>query len=202
MDHYPAFLLIAALAVISPGPAVALTLCNAVTHGTREAMAGILGMAVGALVVGLAASSGLGALLSESGQAEGMLKSAGAAYLIYLGGRRWWASSERQASGLRTPHSGFSRRVGEGLLLQLTNPKTLLFMFAVFPQFIAPREPALPQFLAMTLTFSLLDVVVHSGYALVARRARAWLDTERGAHLTNRVTGTLFVLLGVALAVG
>jgi homoserine/homoserine lactone efflux protein len=88
----------------------------------------------------------------------------------------------------------------EGLSLQLTNPKAIFFFLSVFPQFLDHARPMAPQFAVLVLTYSTLVVLIHSGYALSAQRARSWLGSERGGRTMNRVGGATFVFFGAALA--
>ena len=90
--------------------------------------------------------------------------------------------------------------LGEGLSLQLTNPKAIFFFLAVFPQFIDPAPSYATQFAALVLTYSALVVTIHSGYAFFARRAKGWLTPERGGRTVNKSAGATFVFFGAVLA--
>ena len=188
---YPVFLLVAATTVLSPGPGVVMTLTNALRHGFRGTFGGILGISAGAFAVATLSATGLGVLLATSAAAFTVMKYVGAAYLVYLGIRLW-----------RSPAAptGFGRRFMEGLSLQLTNPKAIFFFLSVFPQFLDHARPMPPQFAVLVLTYSTLVVLIHSGYALSAQRARSWLGSERGGRTMNRVGGATFVFFGAALA--
>ncbi|GLS14743.1 LysE family translocator [Hydrogenophaga electricum] len=199
MEQFASFLLVASLAVLSPGPGVAMTLGNAMHHGLRGAASGILGLAIGAMLIGVIASSGLSAALKTSDAAMAALKFMGAAYLVYLGMHRWWTLARLSSPRSGTSRQSHGRRFMEGVLLQLTNPKAVLFMLAMFPQFITPQKPVFPQFLLLTLTYSLLDILIHAAYAAAAHRARPWLRSEHSARLISRISGTLFVLFGLLL---
>jgi homoserine/homoserine lactone efflux protein len=194
---YPVFLLVAMTTVLSPGPGVVMTLTNALRHGFRGSFGGILGISAGALAVATLSATGLGVLLATSAAAFRVMKYVGAAYLIYLGVRLWRAPVTPIVAGPAAP-AGFGRRFLEGLSLQLTNPKAIFFFLSVFPQFLDHARPVAPQFL-LVLTYSTLVVVIHSGYALGAQRARRWLGSERGGRTMNRVGGATFVFFGAAL---
>lgn len=199
MELYSLFLLMAAATVLSPGPGVVMTLSNALRHGMHGTLGGILGIAVGALVVAAISATSLGVLLATSAQAFTVLKFVGAAYLIYLGVRLWRAPPFDFAN--RPAHrTGFGRRFIEGLSLQLTNPKAIFFFLSIFPQFIHPDTSYSVQFGALVLTYSALVLVIHCGYALFAKRAKSWLTSARGGRLVNRAAGTTFVFFGAALA--
>lgn len=196
MDRYPLFVAMAALAILSPGPGVVLTLTNAIRHGWRGAIGGILGIACGAWLVAAACAGGLGLLLAASTTAFAIMKLLGAAYLIVLGVRLWRAPVAVQA---QAPQAA-ARRFAQGLSLQVTNPKAVFFFLAIFPQFTDVARPDARSFVLLVLTYAVLIVVIHSGYALLASRAQRWLGSPAGARGVNRVSATAFVCFGVALA--
>jgi threonine/homoserine/homoserine lactone efflux protein len=199
MTLYPVFLAVAATTVLSPGPGVVMTLTNSLRYGFRGTLGGILGIATGALVVAALSATGLGVLLATSAMAFTVLKYAGAGYLIYLGLRLWRAPAFRFEERAHRP-AGMGRRFAEGLSLQLTNPKAIFFFLSVFPQFIDPAHAFGGQFALLVVTYSLLVILIHCGYALSAQRARRWLVSERGGRAVNRVGGAAFVCFGAALA--
>lgn len=199
MALYLLFLAVAGLTVLSPGPGVLLTLSNSIRHGFRGAFGGILGISAGTLLVASLSATGLGVLLAGSGAAFIALKYAGAAYLIHLG-VRLWRSPPRPLRAPDATAGGGARRFVEGLSLQVTNPKAIFFFLSVFPQFIQPGRAATGQFALLVLSYSLLVILIHSGYALCARGASRWLGSEWGARAVNRAGGAAFVLFGAALA--
>lgn len=198
MNLYLLFLTVATLTVLSPGPGVLMTLTNALRYGLRGTIGGILGIAFGALLVAGISATTLGAVLAASALAFTVLKLAGAAYLIYLGARLWRSPPVPVASE-RAHQASFQRRFLEGLSLQLTNPKAIFFFLSVFPQFIEGEAGFVGQFALLVLTYAALVVVIHTGYALFAHQARAWLTSERGGRTVNRLGGATFMCFGVAL---
>ena len=199
MKLYSVFLIVASVTVLSPGPGVVMSLTNALRYGLRGTFGGILGIAVGALVVAAISATSLGVLLATSALAFTVLKLVGAAYLLYLGARLWRSPPFRFAD--QPAHaSTFGRRFLEGLSLQLTNPKAIFFFLSVFPQFIDPAADYSIQFAALVVTYSGLVVVIHCAYALFAKRARQWLTSERGGGAVNRAASATFVVFGATLA--
>ena len=198
MQLYSLFLLMAIVTVLSPGPGVVMTLTNALRYGLRGTLGGILGIAFGALVVAAISATSLGVVLATSALAFTILKFVGAAYLVYLGIRLWRAPPFKFAE--QSAHeANFGKRFLEGLSLQLTNPKAIFFFLSVFPQFIDPQQDYALQFTILVLTYSALVVVIHSSYAFFAKRARAWLTSERGGRHVNRLAAATFVFFGAAL---
>jgi threonine/homoserine/homoserine lactone efflux protein len=199
MNLYLLFLTVATLTVLSPGPGVLMTLTNALRYGLRGTIGGILGIAFGALLVAGISATTLGAVLAASALAFTVLKLAGAAYLIYLGARLWRSPPMHVQSAAQAHQASFKRRFLEGLSLQLTNPKAIFFFLSVFPQFIEGEAGFVRQFALLVLTYAALVVVIHTGYALFAHQARAWLTSERGGRTVNRLGGATFMCFGVAL---
>ena len=199
MKLYLLFLLMATATVLSPGPGVVMTLTNSLRYGMRGTFGGILGISFGALIVAGISATGVGVLLAASALAFTILKSIGAAYLIYLGVRLWRAPpfNFKQRA---THEASFNKRFIEGLSLQLTNPKAIFFFLSVFPQFIEPQGNYLMQFAMLVLTYSALVVIIHCSYAIFAQRAKSWLTSAKGGGLVNKAAAATFIFFGIVLA--
>ncbi len=199
MKLYPLFLLMATVTVFSPGPGVVMTLTNSLRYGFSGTFGGILGIACGALAVAAISATSLGVILATSALAFTALKLAGAGYLLYLGVRLWRAPAFK-FDDVPVHRAGFGRRFGEGLSLQLTNPKAIFFFLSVFPQFIDRSANYMGQFTILVLTYSSLVVVIHCLYAFFAQHAKTWLTSHRGGRAINKVGGASFLFFGAALA--
>lgn len=198
MRLYPLFLLLAATTVLIPGPGVVMTLTNALRSGYRGSIGGIFGIALGAVVLAAVSASSLGLVLAQSAELFRILRYAGAAYLAYLG-VRLWSSPAAAISGRAIDGIRFERGLAEGLGLQLTNPKPILFFLLVIPQFTDTNNHFPAQVAILALTYSALVVLIHSVYALAAHRARRWVVSDRLSRACNRVGGAVFVTLGLLL---
>ena len=184
----------------SPGPAVLLAVSNTATQGARRALLGTAGNATGVLLVALAALLGLGALLRTSATGFAILKMAGAAYLVYLGVRQWRAPSMLVTMPAPGPVSRDACQLyAQGLMVAVTNPKSILFFTALLPQFMSSEVPVMRQFLTLTLTFAACTVVSHLCYVGLVRGVGHWFASSARARLFNRLSGAMFVLLGVGL---
>ncbi|WP_417696939.1 LysE family translocator [Pseudomonas sp.] len=198
MASYGVFLILATLTVLSPGPGVVLTISNALRHGWSGSLPGIFGIASGAFIVAGICASSLGLILAASTTAFTVLKYIGALYLLYLGIKMW--RTQRFIPELNATSPRPWRRFIEALSIQLLNPKAGFFFLAVFPQFIKPAGDYYSQFFLLVSSYSLLVVVVHSGYALMAQAARGWLSTNKGARLVGKLSGVTFLGFGVLMA--
>lgn len=198
-----AFSAVAWLAILSPGPAILLALRNGVSFGLRAVAWSALGNVTGVFMLSAAAMLGLGVLLKSSALLFGAVKLLGALYLFYVGLRHVFgrssvlSASAEQAAGAKMPSRFALYR--EALLLAVTNPKPILFFTALFPQFIEPGAPLLPQFFVLTGIFMVLSFITLLGYAGVAGRARFFLVKPRVAKCINRVVGSVFISFGAAL---
>jgi len=194
-----AFLAASVVIAVTPGPGAMLSVATGLRHGYPRALRAIAGLETALLIQLTVVALGLGAVLAASATAFLTIKIAGAAYLIWLGIRKWRAAVADTGAGDAAPGpaAGFYM---QGVLVNLTNPKAIVFMVALVPQFVDPRAPQWPQFLAIALTMVATDTVVMSIYALLAGRCRRWLREPRALRLQNRVFGGMFVTAGAMLA--
>ena len=192
------FLVAATLIAVSPGPGAAASMSAGLRYGYWGALRLIAGLQ-SALAIQLAiVAAGLGALLETSALAFDIVKLCGAAYLIWLGVEKWRALP--QAIDEATPRLTQRGLFTEGLLVNLTNPKAIVFMAALTPQFVDPARPQALQFLLIGLTMCSVDTLVMSGYALLAARLGRWLHAPDARRAQNRLFGGIFVGAGVLLA--
>ncbi|TXI73999.1 MAG: homoserine/homoserine lactone efflux protein [Dechloromonas sp.] len=193
------FLLAAVLIAITPGPGAVLSMSIGMRYGYRSALRAILGLQAALLIQLVVVALGLGALLAASETAFGLLKLAGAAYLIWLGVQKWRApvAAVVAASG-DLPKRGL---FVQGLLVNLTNPKAIVFIGALVPQFIDPAQSVAAQYAVIAATLCATDVIVMSGYAVAALQMGRWLGEARHIRWQNRIFGAVFVTAGSMLAV-
>jgi threonine/homoserine/homoserine lactone efflux protein len=196
------FLGISLITTFSPGPAILLAMSNA-GRGVGKALTSSAGNALGIFLVSGAAMIGLGALLRTSMVMFTALKIIGALYLVYLGVRQWRGAGKPAQAKADQPAQVTASKPAqlfrEGLLVALTNPKSIIFFTALFPQFIQTSAPIVPQFFVLTLTFVGCALLAHATYILVARSARARLTAGKSLRVLQRASGALFMSLGVAL---
>lgn len=190
---------------ISPGSGAVLSMSHGLAYGVRQTSATILGLQLGLSVVLLIAGVGVGALLLASATAFTVVKVVGAAYLLYLGVKQWRAPVEAKTASTTEAlvrHSGLPtvrERVLTGFMTNVTNPKGIVFMVAVLPQFIDPHRPLWLQLVLLLLTSVGVDLIVMHGYAFLASRAQRWLATPKARRAQNRVFGGVLMLMGTSL---
>ena len=197
LNLWLAFVLAAILIAVSPGPGAALSMSAGLRHGQFGALPAIFGLQAALLIQLAIVGMGLGAVLAASATAFAVVKFAGAAYLVWLGVQKWRRAGSDDVAQGKALRSGLFR---QGLLVNLTNPKAIVFIAALTPQFIDPTRPQWPQFVIMGLTMCGVDSIVMSGYALLATRLRRWLRNPAALKSQNRFFGGIFVGAGVLLA--
>jgi homoserine/homoserine lactone efflux protein len=195
-----AFFVAAWIIAISPGSGAVLSMSHGLSYGVRRASATILGLQSGLLLVFFIAGAGVGSLLLASEVAFNVVKTVGALYLIYLGLSQWHArvsiSAERQAE-VTVP--SVKQRFMTGFLTNATNPKGIIFMVAVLPQFISHSAPLLPQLLILAVTMCCVDLIVMHSYALLAASMQRFFRDASAVRKQNRVFGGLLMAVGAAL---
>jgi homoserine/homoserine lactone efflux protein len=194
---------------LSPGSAAVLSLGQGLAYGVRPASVTIGGMGLGLALVLLVAGAGVGALLLASSVAFTVVKALGAAYLIWLGWRQWTAPVDAGSAALDLPAAqapvsaravpSARERFMTGFLTNATNPKGIVFMVAVLPQFIDPHRPLWTQLAILMVTSVGVEVLVMHGYAFLASRAQRWLSSAKARRQQNRVFGGVLMAMGAAL---
>lgn len=202
---YLIFVSFALAASFTPGPAVMLSIHNAMHFGWRRALWSSLGNASGLLTLAMLSALGLNAVLQTSALAFNLVKVAGATYLIWLGIQQWRKAGQASSQALATV-SGEQRAdrhprklYVKGVAVALTNPKAIAFIAALFPQFLSASQPMGPQYAVLTVTFMTISLLVLSLYAglavLTRRRLHAWF----ASGWPQRVSGAVFCAFGVGL---
>ena len=194
-----AYLLTSIILSLSPGSGAINTMTTAISHGYRGASASIAGLQTGLGIHIVLVGVGLGTLFSRSVIAFEVLKWAGAAYLIWLGIQQWRAAGAIDLNTMANTQSR-SRLFKRAVFVNLTNPKSIVFLAALFPQFILPQEPQLMQYVVLGVTTIVVDIIVMIGYATLATRSAGWSKGPKQRKALNKVFGSLFMLIGALLA--
>ncbi len=191
-----AFVGVAIVVVVLPGPDMALILRNGLRGGNPAAYRTILGIATGLLVWAVASAIGVGAVLAASTTLFTVLKVAGSVYLVFLGLQTLLALRR----GARTPETP-SRATGspfrEGLLSNVFNPKIAVLFTTLLPQFISPDDPAFAKSLLLSAIFVAIGMLWLSVYAQLIAVLAASTRLRRSLQA---VTGVVLTALGVRLA--
>ena len=191
-----AFLLITMVLVVTPGPIVTLVISTGVTQGPRAALTTVAGTTFGNALLLAAIALGLNWVHAHADLLFSALRLTGAAYLIWLGVQAWRHAGEESQRLTDTGRARFVR----GVLVALSNPKTIVFFTAFLPQFLDPRLPAGPQLAVMCVVTVLLAGVSDCVWAIAAGMGRAWFMKPSRVKLLGRLSGTVLVGGGLWLS--
>ena len=197
------YLTLVFIATSTPGPAVLFIMTNATLHGWRKAAFAALGNIVGLLCLGIISVTGLGTILKTSEIVFNLIKYCGAAYLVYLGlkmifqkGIDFTAIKNELIVADIPPQKLFVQALG----VAISNPKAIVFLTALFPQFVDINHALIPQFSMLIATLMIFSFSFLMFYALLAHRIKAWLNKPKRIRYFNRTSGSIFIGFGILLA--
>ena len=209
-DTLLAFFGVCVLLALTPGPDNIFVLLQSAQRGWRVGMCVVLGLCLGLCVQTAAVALGLAAVFAASALAFGLLKWCGAAYLAWLAWQslraaasvRQGAASDKPVAASALVPSEAARMVGRGVVMNLTNPKVLVFFLAFLPQFADPARGGMArQILVLGVVFMLATFLVFGAIACFSGAFGALLQrSARAQRMLNRVAGLVFLGLAVRLA--
>ncbi len=196
IELYLAFVAASALLVLTPGPMVAYLVATTLSHGLRHGLMALIGSAAASAIQLAIVVAGLSLILNAAGEAFFWIKWAGVAYLIYLGVAALRAPPEDLKPALT--YRSDRRTIAEAFVVNLTNPKALLFHGAFLPLFVSPSAPAMPQLILLAVTFIVIAAVLDGCWALFAAKLQPFL--QRIGRWRNRITGGVLLSAAAGLA--
>ncbi len=202
-EQWLIYLTLVLAATATPGPAVLFIMTNATLHGWQKALFIALGNVLGLLSLGIVAVTGLGALLEASEVAFGVVKYIGAAYLIYLGIKMIRSEGLRIAETNLQKHArqvSSMKLFTQAYFVAISNPKAIIFLTALFPQFIDMHTALAPQFVQLITTLMFFSFFFLMSYALLAHQAKSWLAHPDRARRLSQTSGGIFIGFGLMLA--
>lgn len=193
------FLLTEAALCLTPGPAVLYVASQGLSRGFRASFAANLGIVTGNTIYFIASALGVGALILASHQVFFAVKWIGVAYLIWLGLRMLMTKEDRLADAA-APVARTHQVYRAGVVVQLANPKNMVFFVAILPPFIDLSGNVPLQVLILGVTSQTVEVLVLMFYGGLASKAGPWLRASRAAAWVDRVAGSTLILIGAGLA--
>lgn len=198
------FFFAACIIAVSPGSGAVLSMSHGLSYGVKKASGTIAGLQAGLLLVLFIAGAGVGSILLASEVAFNVVKVVGALYLIYLGFSQWRAKVDappKTQSGIPVASNipMWRKRFLIGFLTNATNPKGIIFMVAVLPQFIARDAALLPQLLILAVTMCAIDLVVMHGYAFAASSMQRYFRDAHAMKKQNMFFGSVLMAVGAML---
>jgi len=202
-SHLAAFALLALVLIVIPGPNVLFVVSRSLTLGRAAGVGTALGGQIGVYCQVIGVAFGVGALIERSVALFTVIKLAGAAYLIYLGVQAIRHRRSLSASlGRAVAPKPLGRIIGDGIIVGVSNPKSIVFFVAVLPQFVDRSAGGVPlQMLVLGAVFLAIAVVCDSSYALAAGSARDWLArSPRRIERIGGASGLVMIGIGASLA--
>lgn len=193
----PTFVAATAVLMLIPGPNVALIVANSLAYGARWGVLTVLATSAASLGQLALVAVGMASVLTELGGWFEWVRWAGVAYLVVLGVQQWRATPADLAE-VRPQARSVRRIFARAVAVSLTNPKTLLFYAAFFPQFVAPDRAAGPQLVTLAGVYVLVALCIDSLWALAASRLRRAVSAR--SRLPNRVSAAVLIGAGMGLA--
>ena len=201
LETWLAFLVACWIISLSPGAGAIASMACGLQYGFWRGYWNAIGLQL-ALVLQIAVvAAGLGAVLATSSLAFTLIKWFGVAYLLWLAFKQWQAVPQLlEDSSLPRPIGRPLSLVLRGFLVNASNPKAIVFILAVLPQFLDPARPLLLQYSEMAATMVVVDLVVMAGYTGLAAKVLRLLRTPRQQRLVNRSFATMFAGAAALLA--
>jgi len=197
LELFSTFLLITLVLVVVPGPIVTLVISTGATQGTRAALITVAGSTLGNAVLIGAIAFGLNVVIRYTAAIFEVLRWVGAAYLVWLGVQAWrHAGAANAAIAVPRDHVHFRR----GLVVALSNPKTIAFFTAFLPQFVDPHYPAGVQLAVMCAVSVPLAALSDGGWAIAAGAGRTFFLTRANAKWLGRASGLALIGGGLWLS--
>ena len=194
---YAAYLVACLFIVVVPGPTVTLIIANSLRHGTRAGLLNAAGTQIGLALMIAVVGIGLTSMIEAMGHWFDWLRLAGAAYLVWMGWQMIRSTGGSASHSVpRPPREGF---LLQGAIVALSNPKTLIFFGAFFPQFIDPARDQGLQIFIMGVTAMVFAAFSDSAYAIASGRAGRAISASR-VRLLSRVSGGFLIGGGLWLA--
>lgn len=203
IESWIIYLALVTAATATPGPAVLFIVTNSTLYGWKKAIYAALGNIIGLLFLGIIAITGLGTILNTSVTFFNILKYAGAAYLVYLGLKlisQKHSSFSSIKENIDSTDITSKKIFSQALAVAISNPKAIVFLTALFPQFINIDEALIPQFLLLITTLMSFSFFFLMSYALLAQRIKNWLNKSERIKNFNMASGSIFIGFGLLLA--
>lgn len=202
-DLWVSFTIAASVLAVAPGPDNLFVLLQSAMYGSRAGIFVTLGLCVGVFIQTLLAAFGVAAVVAASPTLLMIIQLAGAAYLLYLAWGAWKApvGGESGESAKKYPRLSNFQLWRRGILMNITNPKVLIFFLAFFPQFIikgSTESQVMVQMLIMGMTFLVCTLVVFSAIAWCAGTLADRLRSPKVQTILNKVSAVIFTVLAIS----
>jgi homoserine/homoserine lactone efflux protein len=200
LEVYIVFLLATIVVVFSPGPAAITVASQGASNGAKKSLFGMLGVASANVMYFFLSATGIASLIIASNVLFSVIKWAGVLYLLYLGFSALLSKSSVIKIDSKASQARPMKLYLQGLIVELANPKALLYFSALIPQFINVDQSIHTQLLVMGLTCFVMDCIAYGLYGFFGDKiskgaVKAWM-----INLINKATGGFFIFIGIRMA--
>jgi len=197
---YFVFLVTTVMLILIPGPAAITVAAQGASHNTRQAFFGVMGVASADVLFFALSATGIASLILASSLLFSIIKWLGVAYLLYLGASALFSQSGAIRLSLNGKQSSRRKLFSQGLIVQLANPKALMYFTALLPQFVDPSKPVLFQMLLMGASCLLADIIVYTlfsrlGERIARQKLKSWV-----VAVINKAAGITLISTGIKMA--
>lgn len=200
-ETYLLFIVTTAVVCLTPGPAALLVVAQGISNGFRRSYWAIAGIALANTVYFALSATGIAALIVASGTLFSVIKWVGVAYLFYLGISAMLSkSSALTVTGDASQAVSGTRAFWQAVVVELSNPKALLYFVALLPQFVDPSRPVGLQMLIFGATCIALDLGAYSLYAWLGSKTQRFTANAAFVRNSNRASGGLLMVAGAMMA--
>lgn len=200
-ETYLIFVVTTFVVCLSPGPAAILVVAQGISNGFRRSWWAIAGIALGNLIYFALSATGIAALIVASSTLFSIIKWVGVAYLFYLGLSAIFSkSSALTVTNDAGSAVGGMRALWQAVVVELSNPKALLYFVALLPQFIDPSRPVGMQMLVFGVTCIVLDMAAYGLYGWLGSKTQRFTANARFVKVSNRTSGGLLMAAGAMMA--
>ncbi len=195
------FFMTTLVVVLSPGPAALAVTAEAASNGFKKSTLVILGIASANVVFFILSATGIITLIIASQTLFNLIKWIGVAYLLYLGFTAVFSQSgPLSIQTSKNKPSKTYKIFMRGFVLEISNPKALLYFSALLPQFVDINAPVVPQLIILCLITMILDLVCYSLYGYLGFKSRGKFIKPIIIKLINRSAGAMLIFAGLKMA--
>ncbi|QTH73201.1 LysE family translocator [Pseudoalteromonas xiamenensis] len=201
IDQYITYAVVIAVLFLSPGPSVLLAVHNGMNHSKKVTGLGVLGNVAAFQLLLIISATGLGTVMLALSELLILIKVIGATYLCYLGIKLYRApvtqtnADSMQSSLHHQPWPIFK----QAFWVTLLNPKALIFVSALLPQFISPTLALIPQVVTLCVVSAVIHFMIYFGYAALASQLKQLVENDEKRQRFNKMSGFTFLIFGVAM---
>lgn len=197
---YSIFLVTTVMLILVPGPAAITVATQGAAHQSQRAFFGVLGVASADVFFFVLSATGIASLILASNLMFSIIKWLGVAYLLYLGTSALFSKSGAIKLNAEKKVCSRKKLFTQGLVVQLANPKALMYFTALLPQFVDPSKPVLFQMLLMGASCLLADILVYSVFSRLGERIAKQQLKSSVTALINKAAGITLISTGIRMA--